>query len=100
MLFQLVERACRTIDGLSILPDPELAEQILASAPDAVEQCMQSYRASRKEATKEKASRSLAFVAQTAIKSIPRSARAMVAKINNRRVDSAQRCAMASILAY
>jgi uncharacterized membrane protein YkvA (DUF1232 family) len=100
MLFQLVERVCRTIDGLPMAPDPELSRQIRAAAPDAVSQLIGENRRAKKPMNEDSAAQVLALGAHTMIKSIPRSARAMVAKINNRRVDSGQRCAMASILAY
>jgi uncharacterized membrane protein YkvA (DUF1232 family) len=100
MLFQLVERICTTIDAIPAEPQPELHAQIRAAASDSVAALMDSCKRAGKPRTEEQASKTLASLALTAIKSIPRTARVMVGRINDERVDIGERCAMASILGY
>lgn len=100
MLFQFVERICTTIDDIPDQPPPELQEQIRAAASDSVAELMESCKRAGKPRTEEQASKTLAMLALTAIKSIPRTARVMVGRINDERVDIGERCAMASILGY
>jgi len=101
MLFKLVNNVCADIDKLPFFPaPPELAEQIQANAPDAVADITRQSKAQGKTVTQQQSAATLSLVAFTAIKSIPKAARAMSDKVNNRRVPAAQRCAIASILAY
>lgn len=100
MLFQLVDRICITIDAIPAEVQPELHEQIRAAASDSVAELMESCQRAGKPRTEEQASKTLATLALTAIKSIPRTARVMVGRINDERVDVGKRCAMASILGY
>jgi uncharacterized membrane protein YkvA (DUF1232 family) len=100
MLFQLVERTCAAIDAIPTKLSPALHEQIRAAASDSVAELMESCKRAGKPRTEEQASKTLAMLALTAIKSIPRTARVMVGRINDERVDVGERCAMASILGY
>ena len=101
MLFQMVDRICRDIDALPFpTPPAELAQQIWEHAPDAIREIIQGNRAQGKALTEAQAADTLALVAYVGIKSVPRSARAMAERVNDRRLSAAQRCAIASILAY
>jgi uncharacterized membrane protein YkvA (DUF1232 family) len=100
MLFQLVEHICASIDDIPAQLQPELHDQIRTAASDSVADLVESCKRAGKPRTEEQASKMLATLALTAIKSIPRTARVMVGRINDVRVDAGERCAMASILGY
>jgi uncharacterized membrane protein YkvA (DUF1232 family) len=100
VLFQLVEQICASIDDIPAQPSPDLQDQIRYAAPDSVTDLVESCKRAGKPRTEKQASEMLAALALTAIKSIPRTARVMVGRINDERVDVGERCAMASILGY
>jgi len=100
VLFQLVEHICVSIDDIPTQPPADLQDQIRSAASDSVADLVESCKRAGKPRTEQQASKMLATLALTAIKSIPRTARVMVGRINDERVDVGERCAMASILGY
>ena len=99
MLYKLVERICADIDRLDLGLFGGLAEPIQEAAPDTIAFIRDS-RKRGKKLTYDEVAKTQALVAFTFIKSIPRTARAMVDKVKDRRVHAARRCAVASVLAY
>ncbi len=102
MLFQLVERICAKIDALpeGAYGEPVLAQQIAQNAPDTIKEFISANRGAGTNVTPEQAARICAALAFTMIRSIPRIARAMVAKVQDRRVPAERRAAIASVLAF
>jgi hypothetical protein len=102
MLYQLIERICTDIDKLPAVGvgEPALAQQIAQAAPEAVEQIIAYNKTQGKKLTKDAAAKTLALLGFTLIRGIPRTARAMVAKVQDRSVPAARRAAVASVLAY
>jgi len=102
MLLQLVEQTCTSIESLNDGEALQLMnQQIRRAAPDSIQRFIERTRSQGGKTPNENAAAVvLAGVALFLVKAIPAQARQMAARINDRRVDVAKRCAIASVLAY
>src|SRR6266487_7199937 len=100
MLYTLVERICADIDTLpaATTGEPQFAQQIREAAADTVESLIKRNRErGNKKVTQDDAVEALTLLAFTFVRSIPRTARAMVGKLRDCQLHAARRCAIASV---
>lgn len=101
MLPDLVEETCAKIDRLTLNEaHPALQRQVRQYAPEVASALMQQSRKRGLTATDEEALIGLSLLTLGLIKSLPPLARQMVRVLDDRRVASVRRLAVAGVLAY